>query len=338
MKLIDIFTFENLYESHKKCRLSKSHKIEVINFEANLSLNIYNIINEINTKKYKPGAYRRFLIHEPKERLIEALPYKDRVIIRCLCDNSIIPRINKRLIYDNVACRKGKGTLFGIKRLEKFLINAYRRKGDNDIYFLKCDIRRYFPSINHEILDQKLKKIGFSNDEMWLIERFIEGYNSYKRGLPLGNQTSQWFALLYLDQIDRLIKEKLQIKYYVRYMDDMILVHEDKNYLRYSLKTIEKVLKNELDLSLNQKTQIGKVSNGIDFLGYRHILTSKGKVIRKLRSSSKSRMKKHIKTLKKLKSKQIIDDNYVNIRKNAFSEHIKISNENYKFKQSVKFW
>lgn len=338
MKLIDIFTFENLYEAHKKCRLSKSHKIEVINFEANLSLNIYNILSEINNKKYKPGEYKRFLIYEPKERLIEALPYKDRVIIRCFCDNSIIPRINKRLIYDNVACRKGMGTLFGIKRLEKFLKSAYRKKGDNDIYFLKCDIRRYFPSINHEILERKLKNIGFSKDEMWLIERFIKGYNTFRKGLPLGNQTSQWFALLYLDQIDRLIKEKLQIKYYVRYMDDMILIHPDKNYLRYVLKKIEKTLNNELDLSLNQKTQIGKVSNGIDFLGYRHILTSKGKIIRKLRASSKYRMKKHLKTLKKLKAKQIVDDDYVNIRKNAFNEHIKISNENYRFKQSVKYW
>lgn len=336
MKLIDIFTFENLYNAHKNCRRSKSHKREVIAFETNLSLNISNIIKEIQNKTYKPGNYRMFLIYEPKERVIEALPYKDRVIIRCFCDNCIIPRIRRKLIYDNAACIKGKGTLFSINRLTGFLKKEYNIKKDNNIYFLKCDIKKYFPSINHNILLSLLKEAGFSSDELWLIRIFIDNYNDGVTGLPLGNQTSQWFALYYLDKVDRLIKEKLRVKHYIRYMDDMILISRDKEYLKYCLSQIEKMCNDELKLSLNNKTQIGRVSNGIDFLGFRHILTSKGKIVRKLRSSSKIRLKRHIKVLNKLLNKNIIDKEYMDIRKNAYYEHIKISNESKRLKESVK--
>lgn len=108
MKLEEIFTFENLYESHKQCRKSKQHKWEIIRFETNLSINIINIINEITSRKYKLGNYKIFYIYEPKERLIEALPYKDRVVIRCFCDYSLSPKIDKKLIYDNTACERIK--------------------------------------------------------------------------------------------------------------------------------------------------------------------------------------------------------------------------------------
>ena len=112
MELSKIFTFENLYKAHKHCRNSKQHKGEVIRFEINLSANISNLVRDIQTKKYKLGDYKQFMIYDPKERLIEALPYKDRVVLWCFCKNSLEPRIQKRLIYDNVACRVGKGTKF----------------------------------------------------------------------------------------------------------------------------------------------------------------------------------------------------------------------------------
>ena len=330
MKLEDIFTFKNIYEAHKKCRKSKQHKGEVIRFEINLSENIYKLINEIITKKYKVGKYKQFIIYEPKKRLIEALPYKDRVLLMCFCEQSLIPRIDKKLIYDNVACRKGKGTLFGMNRLEKFLKKEFFKENDNKVYYLKCDIKKYFPSINHNILLEKLQKSNFSEDEMWFLKKIIkEQPNNIGRGLPLGNQSSQWFALFFLDRIDRLVKEELRIKCYVRYMDDFILVHRDKKYLQYCLKRINEVCNKELDLELNQKTQIGIASNGIDFLGFKHTLTNSGKVIRKLRLSSKKRLRKHLKILAKLKSKGIIDEEYVNIRKNTFYAHILHSDETF---------
>lgn len=336
MELEEIFTFENLYQAYKQCRKSKQHKGEVIRFETNLSTNISNLVKEIASKKYKLGKYKEFLIYEPKERIIEALPFKDRVVIKCFCDVVLRDKIEKKLIYDNAACRKNKGTAFAIKRLEKFLREEYRKENNNKIYFLKCDIRKYFQSINHEILLSLLKKVKFSNDEMWMIEKLIRDQpNNADVGLPLGNQSSQWFALLYLNVIDRFVKEVLRIKGYVRYMDDMILIHRDKSYLQYCLKEIENKCRKELKLSLNQKTQIGIVKNGIDFLGFRHILNENGSITRKLRASSKQRLKKHLKTLNKLKDKNIVDDEYIYIRKNAFYNHIKDTKESKNLKQNT---
>lgn len=328
MNLENIFSFENLYDAHKKCRRSKQHKGEIIRLEVNISENIYKLQKEIISRKYKVGKYKEFIIYEPKERLIQALPYRDRIVLRCFCDNVLIPKIEKKLINDNVACRKGKGTKYGMDRLKYFLQKEYFKNNDNKVYYLKCDIRKYFPSINHNILINNLKRIDFTGDEFWFIKKIInEQPDNLKRGLALGNQSSQWFALYYLDKIDRLIKEELQIKSYVRYMDDFILLHRDKKYLQYCLERINKVCIEKLDLELNQKTQIGLAYNGIDFLGFNHILTNSGKVIRKLRFSSKQRMRKHIKTIRKLKDKSIIDEEYVGMRINAFKAHLKHSNE-----------
>ena len=256
MRLEQIFTFENLYAAYKKCRLSKQHKGEVIRFETNLAQNIHSLINEILSRKYKIGKYKTFIIYEPKERIIEALPFRDRVVIRCFCDNVLIPKIDKKLIYDNAACRKTKGTAFAILRLEKFLRHEYLKEHNNNIYFLKCDISKFFQSINHDVLLNLLSRINFSDDEMWIIKKLIkEQPSSQDIGLPLGNQSSQWFALLYLNKVDRYIKEKLRIKGYIRYMDDMILIHRDKNYLKQTLKSIERICKDTLKLSLNKKTR-----------------------------------------------------------------------------------
>ena len=206
MELEEIFTFENLYNSYKDCRKSKQHKGEVIRFEINLAFNLHSLIKELISKKYKLGNYKKFKIYEPKERIIEALPSKDRVVIKCFCEKVLSIKIENKLIYDNAACRKDKGTSFAITRLEKFLRHEYIKEKNNQIYFLKCDIKKYFQSINHEILLKLLKGINFSEDEMWFINKLIrEQPNKSNIGLPLGNQSSQWFALYYLNKVDRLI-------------------------------------------------------------------------------------------------------------------------------------
>lgn len=336
MTIDEIFTFENLYCAYKSARKAKQQKGEIIRFEINLSVNLNKIINELISKKYKFGAYRGFYIYEPKERYIEALPFKDRVVIKCFCDTVLKPKIEPKLIYDNVACITGKGTSFAIKRLHMFLHKEYFKKNNNNFYFLKCDISKYFPSINHDILLRLLRKVNFSSDEMWFIEKLIkEKSDDSKTGLPLGNQSNQWFALFYLNIVDRFIKEKLKIKWYVRYMDDMILIGRDKEYLQYCKNEISKLCNQRLQLSLNNKTQIGKVANGIDFLGYNHILTSSGRILMKLRSSSRIRMKHHLKSIKKLYNNNIVDNDYVYIRKNAFYNHIKKTIEPGKLKQEV---
>lgn len=242
------------------------------------------------------------------------------------CTNVIQPKIEKKLIYDNVACRKGKGTFFGIQRLHKFLKDYYRKYGKNG-YFLKCDIKKYFQSINHQILSNYLSKSGLDEEDMWFIDRLLESkYADTGVGLPIGNQTSQWFGLFYLNVVDRLIKENLQIKYYVRYMDDMILIHHDKDYLKFCKQEIDKCVQEKLNLQLNSKTQIGELKNGIDFLGFRHILVDNGKILTFLRSQAKIKLRKKFKLLGKLKANNLVDENYIQVRLNAFYAHICHSN------------
>lgn len=231
------------------------------------------------------------------------------------------------MIYDNVACRKGKGTFFGIKRLENFLRDYFKKNKTNQGYFLKCDVKKYFQSIDHNILAQYLRKSGLYNEDMWFIDKLLESrYSENGIGLPIGNQTSQWFALFYLNKVDRLIKEKLRVKYYVRYIDDMILVHNHKEYLKFCKQEIEKCVKEELDLSLNSKTQIGRLKNGIDFLGFRHILCEKGKIKTFLRGQAKLRLRKNVKTLSKLRNNNLVDKEYIDVRLNAFKGHLCHSN------------
>ena len=203
----------------------------------------------------------------------------------------------------------------------------YKEFGTNKGYVLKCDVRKYFQNIDHTILFNKLKKEKFAEDEIWILKLIIDSKNQEKGvGLPIGNQTSQWFGLYYLDEIDRLIKEKLRIKYYVRYMDDMILLHNDKEYLKYCKEKIEKCANDNLKLELNNKTQILNIKDGIDFLGFRHILTENGKVIKLLRGQAKLKLKRNMKILSKLKESNLVDEDYINVRLTAFYAHICRSN------------
>lgn len=199
----------------------------------------------------------------------------------------------------------------------------YINTGGNDFYYLKCDISKYFQSIDHDILLEKLRKCGFSEDELWFMEIVIRSRGSDVKGVPLGNQTSQWFALLYLDEIDRLIKEKLRVTCYVRYMDDFILLDESKDFLKSCKAEIENACAEKLQLALNAKTQIGMVKNGIDFLGYNHKLTPTGKIIKSIRAAARKRQKRYLKTISYYYMGGVVDDDYLAARQAAFLAHSK---------------
>ncbi len=194
-----------------------------------------------------------------------------------------------------------------MNRLTGFMREFYRRYG-TDGYILKCDIRKYFNSIHHDVLKGQIHKMKLSDDVKWLLRLIIDSYEcSENRGIPMGNQTSQWFALYYLDGLDRLVKEKLRIRYYSRYMDDMILVHPCREYLEYCLAVMDTYVTNTLQLKFNEKTQIHSVSQGVDYLGFHFYLTDTGKVIRRLRQSGKKRVRKRLRALKHLYQKGEID-------------------------------
>ncbi len=330
----EIFTFENLLNAHLKARKGRRNKKDVISFELNLSSELWNLVDKLSTRTYDVSGYHTFTIYEPKEREIQALEYKDRVVQHALCDLYLYPLLTARFIYDNCACQKGKGTDFALDRLSLFFRKFYRLHGTNG-YILKVDVKKYFPSIDHRVLKEKMGRIVEDPDILALVDKIIDSYNSDSgKGIPMGNQTSQLFALYYLDCIDRLVKEKLRVKYYVRYMDDMILIHEDKEYLRQCLETMKIVACDDLRLQFNEKTQLFPIKNGVDFLGFHFYMTDTGKVIRKLRQSSKKRFKKRMKNLANQYAENELDLDDIKRILPGYNGHLK-RGHTYRLRQSV---
>lgn len=289
-----IYQFANLYQAYRMAARAKHTKNEVIEFELNLAQNLWKLHERLASRTYKASPYHRFMIYDPKLREIQALSFRDRVVQHSLCDNVLKPYFEKRLIYDCAACRVGKGTHFAMNRLTGFLHSFYRQHGTAG-YFLKCDVRKYFDSVDHDVLKYLLRKFPDREVRTFLYQ-IIDSFNGdIGRGLPMGNQSSQWFALYYLDEIDRIIKEKYRIRYYTRYMDDLVLLHHDKAHLQACLAEIREVAAQKYKLEFNEKTQIFPVSEGVDYLGWRFYLTDTGKVIRRLRTSNKRRFKRRLK-------------------------------------------
>jgi hypothetical protein len=234
--------------------------------------------------------------------------------------------LENRLIYDNAACRIGKGTHFSINRLCGFLGHQYKDVG-NGGYFLKCDIRKYFDNIDHGILKQKLSRVFLEPRVLAHLCGIVDSYESSPgKGLPLGNQTSQWFALYYMDSLDRLIKEQLHIKYYTRYMDDSVLVHQNKDVLQKCLLQMRRYARDELGLEFNEKTQIAPIANGIKYLGFHMYVTQTGKVIRKVCTPTKKRFKKCLGKMSQDYSLNKVDLEDVHSRVVSYIGHLRHGN------------
>ena len=242
-------------------------------------------------KTYTVSSYGEFIIYEPKKRIVKSGSFKDKIVQHSLCDNVLLPEVGKHFIENNFAGQIGKGTLFGLDHLRDDMLQFYTEYGIKG-YVLKCDITKFFYTIDHKILKDIIRKYFSDEDILWLCDLFIDSTKE-DIGMPLGNQISQVFALMYLDGLDHLITEKLQIKYYGRYMDDFYLIHKDKKYLEYCLAVIQNYI-HSLKLTLNGKTQIIPFKNGINFLGFHTYVTRDGKAIRKLKGENKRKIKKRL--------------------------------------------
>ena len=216
-----------------------------------------------------------FYVYEPKKRLVQAPAFVDKVVQHAIVDNLLYDRITRSFILDNYASQKNKGLHFGLDRLKGFFTDYWNKHHTAEGWVLKCDVRHFFASIDHDKLKEKLKKLDLEPVVYDLLCIYIDCSD----GLPLGYQTSQLFALLFLDDFDHFVKEQLHIQYYGRYMDDFFLIHPDKEYLQFCLREIRAYM-DSLGLELNEKTQIFPIRNGIDFLGFHTYLTESGKVIR----------------------------------------------------------
>ena len=267
-----IYDFENLYQSAITAAKEKRYKGSVLKFFDNLDENLIIIQNELIWKTYKPGPFFNFLRHEPKLRQISALPFKDRIVQIALC-RIIEPEFERRFIYDSYACRVGKGTHEAARRLSYFLGKPDATK------YLKCDVEKFFKSINIDILQNIIKRRYVSDpDILWLINVILtHEYNG--DGIKIGNRFSQLAANAYLAELDFYFKVKLQVPYYLRYMDDFIFLSDKKNKLDYYQNKAETFLDEKLRLKLNNKTHIDYCKNGIEFVGYK--VFPKNKIIRK---------------------------------------------------------
>lgn len=273
-----IIEFPNLLLAAKKAQKGKRYNDSVLEFNYHLESELFELQQQLKTKIYQPGTYKTFYIKEPKIRMISAAPYKDRVVHHALC-NIISPIFEQTFIDDSYANRIGLGTHMALRRFTHFA-----RSSD---YVLQCDIQKYFPSIDHEILKSLLRRKIKCPDTLWLIERIIDNSNKQfpvlehfpnddlltplarKRGLPIGNLTSQFFANVYLNGFDHFIKEQLKVKKYLRYVDDFALFSNDKQFLSDARIAIEEYL-TTLRVKIHPiKSQLFETKQGANWLGFR---------------------------------------------------------------------
>lgn len=259
-----VVSFENILTAAKKAFRGKKSKASVASFFFHLEKEVIRLQEELVAGTYRPRPYRIFEIREPKARQICSSDFRDRVVHHAIC-NSIDPILERRLILDTYACRVGKGAHLAIKRAQFF--------ANNQAYFLKCDISKYFQNIDHEILKSLLRRILKDEKLLNLIDIIIDHVvpgNSSGKGIPIGNLTSQHFANFYLGELDHFLKEEVRLAGYVRYMDDFICFADDKRELLTVLENIRIFLAKKLKLILKEKvTKVAPVHDGIPFLGFR---------------------------------------------------------------------
>ena len=289
--------YANVQKAYNKAKKCKRYRKDVLLFTKDKEDNLETVRNDILGLSYEPSEYRYFKVYEPKERQIMALPFYDRV--QHAINNVLEPIFNQRFIFHSYACRKTKGMHAASDTLKEWLYEWQKFHPDQPLYAIKADIHHYFQSINHDVLKAEIRKVIKDAGALVLIDRIIDhnGQMPDGVGIPVGNLTSQLFANIYLNKLDQYIKHTLGAKYYMRYMDDFILLSPDKEQLRRWLEDIERFLRDELKLELNPKTTILAAKNGIDFVGYKHRATH-----RKVRPDSVKRIKK---TIKKYESGKI---------------------------------
>jgi len=275
-----IYDFDNLYWAFREARKGKRRKEPVAAFEVDLEPNLWRLHEELVAQTYRPGPYHHFYIYEPKRRLISAAPFRDRVLHHALC-RVIEPIFDRTFIYDSYACRVGKGNHRAVERCSQFA----RRHA----YVLKCDIVKFFPSIDQAILRDLLARRIADAQTLWLIDlilasgvgvleseyamHYFPGDDLFAacrpRGLPIGNLTSQQWANVYLNPLDHFVKRELRCGSYVRYCDDFLLFHDDKRQLHRWRAEIADFLQT-LRLTLHEgKSAVFPLRLGVEFVGFR---------------------------------------------------------------------
>jgi len=270
-------SYKNLELAFRKASKGKSKKFYVVEFKKELNQNLLNLKKELVWETYHPAPLTKFTIKDPKTRLIRKSVFKDRIVHHAII-NILEPIYEPRFIADNFANRIDKGTIAAIQRFDKFKKQVskngklIKRPFNNNTvkgYIFKADIRKFFDSVDQAKLIEILKRKIKDEKVIWLIIKIIKNFDNKRKGMPLGNMTSQFFANVYLNDLDQFIKRKLKMKYYLRYVDDFVVLHKRKDTLEDAKDKIEKYLKN-LKLELHpDKSKIFSLYQGVDFLGFK---------------------------------------------------------------------
>ena len=271
----EMCAFEVLYRAYLSARSGKRSKAGTAQYEANALACTDKLSRKLLNRTYAPSNFETFFVYEPKKRLVQAPAFVDKVVLHAATDNVLYDAITHSFIRDNHASQKGKGTHDGLMRLKQHMAEYYRRTGSADGWVLKCDVRKFFDSIDHNILKAKLRALFLKRGVDMAFYDLLCIYIDKTDGLPLGYQTSQLLALLFLDEFDHYVQEVRGFRYYGRYMDDFYIIARTKKELQELLQDVERWM-DDLRLELNEKTGIFPLRNGIDFLGFHSYLTETG--------------------------------------------------------------
>lgn len=280
----DVMTMDNILKSYKHVRRGKKMRTKTIFYHMNHMTHLKNLYKSIEDKTYKIGELSRFTVFEPKQREVIANRFEDKIVQDVISKHVLKPLLSPKLIYDNYASQPKKGTHKALHRLERYtMIYAKSVDWDNRGWVLIGDIKKFFYMIDHGICKDLVKGLPIDEPLAKLLRDQIDtctpDINPYTdeagKGLCIGFQTSQWLAVYYLNKLDHLIKEKLHIKCYGRYMDDFYLIHENREYLEYCYRVISDFIKNVMHMEMNKKSHIHPFSQGICFLGY-HVTYNPG--------------------------------------------------------------
>lgn len=269
---------ENLELAWKKARKRKTLRQYVLDFEEDLTENLSLLRTELLLHAYRPQPLKTFILRDPKTRKISVSDFRDRIVHHAIC-NVIEPIFEKQFIHDSYANRKGKGTFAALDRLQHFMQKVTKngslvRNHSKSIrgFVFKGDIKHYFDAVSHYKLMEVVGRIVKDKDLLFLLRKILANHEGKEeaRGMPLGNLTSQFLANVYLNELDQYIKHVLKVKYYIRYVDDFVILHQDRNTLEQYCRQIIKFLEKKLSLELNRdKSVIKPLSRGIGFLGFR---------------------------------------------------------------------
>lgn len=286
--------FGNLYRAMKKACRNVRWKDSVIGYESNGLKNTYTLRQDLLHGRYKISPYQRFKVYEPKEREIVATRIRDRQFQKALCDAGLYEDIMEHLIHDNAACQTGKGTDFTLNRLTAHLRRYYNEHG-TDGWVLKCDIKKFFPSTPHEVAKQAIRKRVRDERAAQAVCDVIDSFEG-EVGIGLGSQISQLVELAVLDDLDHYIKERLRIKHYVRYMDDFVLIHPDKAVLKKCRHEIDAFLQS-IGLTLNAKTTMYPLRQGVRMLNWRFVLTDTGRIMKHMNTKKLGKQRRKMRKL-----------------------------------------